>query len=178
MIIVITGTPGTGKTNISKRVARELDFDYVSINKVVDEFDLVLEKDKERKTKVVDTDRLKEKVNEMQLNNAVVDGHLGYFIDCDFCIVLRCRPDELKKRLESKDWDEKKINENLQAEILGSITIQALEKQGWDDVYEIDTTGKEKEEVVNNIKLLLEDKEEFEPGGIDWLEEYKEWLDE
>jgi len=45
-------------------------------------------------------------------------------------------------------------------------------------VYEIDTSGKNVEESVNDVFKILEEKtEEFKVGRIDWLEKYHDWIE-
>lgn len=97
----------------------------------------------------------------------ILEGHLAHFLDLDYCIVLRCRPDKLRERLSERDYSEQKIEENIESEKLDIILSQAVQRQ--EKVFEIDTTDKSVEEVVEEIKSAVsEGKENY--GDVDWSE--------
>ena len=37
-IIIVTGTPGTGKTTIAKKLAKKLNFHYLDVNNVIKKY--------------------------------------------------------------------------------------------------------------------------------------------
>ena len=39
-VIIISGTPGTGKTTLAKKLAKKLDFEYIDINKIIKKYGL------------------------------------------------------------------------------------------------------------------------------------------
>ncbi|MFH0868046.1 MAG: AAA family ATPase [Candidatus Woesearchaeota archaeon] len=57
-VLVVTGTPGTGKTTLSVKLAKKLDFCYIDVNKIVEKYALSEGYDRKRKTKVVDVKKL------------------------------------------------------------------------------------------------------------------------
>jgi len=57
-VIVVSGTPGTGKTFVSKKIAKKLKFYYLDVNKAVSKYTLLEGYDKKRKTMIVDTKKL------------------------------------------------------------------------------------------------------------------------
>ncbi|MBI2135109.1 adenylate kinase family protein [Candidatus Woesearchaeota archaeon] len=57
-IIIITGTPGTGKTALSKKLASKLDFHYIDVNRMISKYGVSEGYDKKRKTKIVDIKKL------------------------------------------------------------------------------------------------------------------------
>ena len=57
-----------------------------------------------------------------------VEGHIAHLLPCDRIVVLRCRPDELKKRLAQRKYREKKIRENADAEALDVCLIETVEE--------------------------------------------------
>jgi len=165
MIIAVTGTPGTGKTSLSKKLSNTLSYRYVDLNKLVDEEDLVTGTDLERGSKIVDTD----KFGKLELNgNCVVDGHLSHYLDADLVVVLRTRPDKLKERLEKRNWSAEKIYENVEAEIIGVCSSEAHEN--FEHVLELDTSETDSDGVAKSIKSILDKNKNV--GQIDWLEDY------
>jgi len=168
MTIALTGTPGVGKTTVSK-VLKRRGYKILDLNNFIEEEDLRGDKDIDRSSFEVDTERLREVYNSKNLNPDVVEGHLAHHLSLSPTVVLRCSPSGLEKRMSKKGWDEDKIKENLEAEMLDLILIEALEKS--EDVYEIDTTGKSPEEVASAVEEIMHGNfESYEPGSVDWSE--------
>ncbi|MCK5109715.1 MAG: adenylate kinase, partial [Methanosarcinales archaeon] len=103
------------------------------------------------------------------------EGHLSHHV-CDVAIVLRLSPGELKTRLEERGYRGAKISENVEAEVIDVILVEAVEWCGLDRVYEINTTGKTVEEVAETIREVLDaigrriTVEGHEPGSVDWMD--------
>ncbi len=132
VVIVVSGTPGTGKTTLAKKIAEEQKLRYVDVNKVIEENNLSEDIDEERQTKIVDVKRLNKVLIETikKEKNIVIDSHLSHFLPkkyVDRCIITKCRLKELRKRLESRGYPEEKIRENLDAEIFDVCRIEAFE---------------------------------------------------
>ena len=172
-IIVVSGTPGTGKTLLAKKLAEKLGACYVNLSRLVIEKKLYVEYDTGRNTFVVDEERVREYLRGLaeECRLIVVDSHYGEISPrelVDKIIVLRLDPVELERRLRERGWGENKVKENIQAEILGVSTINALEEQGEEKVFEINVTGRSLEEVLNEALNIVEGrrkKREF----IDWF---------
>ncbi len=169
MIIAVTGTPGTGKTKVAKELALLLSYKYVDLNKLAEEKGLVTGMDRERDSKIVDT----EKFEELEIpENSVVDGHLSHFINANTIVVLRTRPDILKERLKKRNWPQKKVQENVEAEILGVCAFEAYETG--QKVLEIDTSKMSAKEVAKTIKKAIDNNKDTKQ--IDWLEDYEDMM--
>jgi len=56
--IIVTGVPGTGKTTLSKKLAKKLNFYYIDVNKIIKKYNISEGYDKKRKTKIVDVNKL------------------------------------------------------------------------------------------------------------------------
>ncbi len=173
-IIVVSGTPGTGKTVIAKLLAEELGACYVNLSEMVLKEKLYVGYDESRGSYIVDEERVRSRLRELvkDCNILVVDGHYGEIAPREYVdkvIVLRTDPLELEERLRRKNWSWEKIRENIAAEILGVCTVNALEEQGADKVYEVDTTNRSPQEVVKEIiEEVLTGKKPSGPR-IDWL---------
>lgn len=57
-VITVTGTPGTGKTALSVKLAKKLDFYYIDVNEVVKRYGLSERYDAKMKTLVIDVKKL------------------------------------------------------------------------------------------------------------------------
>lgn len=128
--VVVTGTPGCGKTRIAKALARELGWMYIDGRRIARA--LSSKYDKKRRCSIVDEGAFARKVHTCikELDGrAVVDSHLSHFIDpalCRACIVVTCPLDILAKRLRQRGYSVKKTAENLQCEIMEVCKSEAL----------------------------------------------------
>ena len=127
MKIIITGTPGTGKTVIGKKLAGKLKYELVN------EKDFALKtKTGKRKGKEVEVDLKKfgKKMNEFLKgkNNAIIEGHLlcEMRIKADLVFLLRTERKVLEKRLKKKGYNEVKIQDNIFCEETGYCRKKAL----------------------------------------------------
>ena len=177
MIISITGTPGTGKTSISK-LLKTNGFEVIDFNKVAIENNFIIEKDKKRDSFIVDINKFNRfvKKNYSQKNIIFIEGHLSHLLkSANRVIILRCYPDELKKNLSKKGWNKNKIKENLEAEILDVILVEALELHKPKNVFEIDTTRRSINDVFSSVNEIIENgfrnMKKYNIGKIDWSEE-------
>ena len=144
MKIILTGVPGTGKTDVARLVAKRLDLKYID-KEFFKNFEIGY--DKRRDSKVVDQVAASEKLN--QMDGFVADTHLPLKINGAKVFTLRCEPSELKKRLKRRGWGEEKIAENVQAEIFNECASGE----------EISTTNRDPievaEEIVREIKEVV-----------------------
>ena len=136
-VIIVTGTPGTGKTTLAKRLAKKLDFHYLDVNDVIKKYDITEGYDKKRDTNIIDTKKLnlaliKEINNHKKTENGIIiDSHLSHYLPkrhVDVCIVAKCDLKELDNRLRNKKYSKSKIRENLDAEIFDICLSEAKEK--------------------------------------------------
>lgn len=183
MLIGLTGTPGTGKTSVSKLLEKRRKWKVIHLNDLIKEEHLYTEVDEKRDAVVADMElvrrRLIEIIDEMgkgATNEIIIlESHLAHYI-ADTVIVLRAYPSELKKRLEKRGYSEEKVRENTEAEALDVILVEASE---WcKKVFEVNTTGKSVEEVGHDIEKIIDrilsgkedELSEYEPGSIDWID--------
>jgi adenylate kinase len=176
MKIAISGTPCTGKTKISKLLSKKLKCRLIPINEFAEELDAFVGYDRKMESRILDLDKLKKEVKKIK-EDFILEGHTSHLFSLDLVIVLRCNPEILKERLERRYPNNRlKVQENLEVEILGVITSEAvmINKK----VYEIDTSKATIEESVNNIMKILEGKtRNFNVGRINWLEKYYDLIE-
>ena len=182
MILAITGTPGTGKTSVCKAFGRE----YVDLNNLVEAKGFYTGVDPERGSLIADLDKLREYVRHEAEKVLVIEGHLAHLLNPDVAIVLRADPSVLAGRLKQKGFPPQKIQENVEAETLDVILIEAVEL--CDIVYEVDTSGKSVEKVTAIVREIIDAEAEaeveigeesgiekkkalrarYKPGSVDW----------
>ncbi|MGQ4833412.1 MAG: adenylate kinase family protein [Candidatus Asgardarchaeia archaeon] len=182
LIIVITGTPGVGKTVIAKKLAKKISGIYFSLNEFIFKNKLVTFYDNERKSWVINEQEVVRQVSSYLMNlkrrsHVIVDTHMGELLDpayVDFVFVLRTNPNILEKRLTMrKDWHRQKIIENVQSEILGVVSYNILQRFPREKIFEIDTSETSPDEVVAIIIKILQRDNSIDTSKyrriIDWL---------
>lgn len=132
MILIVSGTPGTGKTTFAKKLAKEKLFKYLDVKQVIKENNLSEGYDKDRDTEIIDIKKLNKFLIEIikKQDNIVIDSHLSHYLPkkyVDKCYITKCPLPELKKRLEKRGYSKEKVRENLDAEIFDTCRIEALE---------------------------------------------------
>jgi adenylate kinase len=175
-VILITGTPCTGKTTTAKQVAARLNADYINLTDYAKTYALTLGEDKERKTTIIDEKKMRRKLAKTISGSdkaiLVIDGHYASAVTPRNLVtkvfVLRRNPKELKKFMEKCSYEGAKLWENLSAEILDVCLVEAIQSHEG-KVCELDVTGKAVEEVVNEILEILEKGKKCYVGFVDWL---------
>ncbi len=180
MIVSVTGVGGTGKTTSSRILVKILEksgngYKLVELNELAEEKQIYSGYDEERKSKIVDTQKMGKEVEKLgeKHGNIIMEGLFSHIFESDIVIVLRCRPDVLKNRLEKKyDWHTK-IDENMDAEMINLITEESISAHGKENVFEIDTSDREPVETARKMKDIILDKNDsrskYIAGNIDWL---------
>ncbi len=181
MMILITGVPGTGKSTVSKFLSEKINAKLVNINTLAEDNDLFMGTDEIRGYKIVNIEGMIDSVEKIRLDNPddtiIFEGHLAQdYPNSDYVIVLRCDPLVLKERLNTRDWKDKKVKENVSAEILGVCTSEAYDTYG-DMIQEVDTTNLSVEEVANQIMKIVNGDISHPAGSIDFLSDYFSLLD-
>jgi adenylate kinase len=162
MMCGITGTPGTGKSMVSEELARR-GHTIVHINDTVAPY--VSGNDEERDARIIDVDSW---AAEFVPVDGFVEGHIAHLLPCDRIVVLRCRPDVLKNRLSSRNYQEEKILENLEAEALDVCLIETVEDFKPYQILELDTTVHDVPYCADQIERFVKGDIPSEFGTIDW----------
>ena len=175
-VILITGTPCTGKTTTAKQLAAKIDAIYINLTDFANAYNLTLGEDKERQTTIIDEEamqqKLKETIETSANVNIIIDGHYAAAVtppdQVTNVFVLRRNPKELKVFMQKCGFGNAKLYENLSAEILDSCLIEALQTQNG-KVCELDVTEKKVEEVITEIMDVLDNGKKCYAGFVDWL---------
>jgi adenylate kinase len=180
-VIVITGTPGVGKTSVSKRLAAKVGALHIDLADLIKHERLSSSYDRRRQTLLVDTDELAKRVHqivEQSRSSVIIEGHYATSViskrEVSRVFVLRCHPQQLKQQMEKKGFKNAKLWENLSAEILDVCLRDAIKEMGLEKICEIDITNKSIDETVEEIESILLCDKECMVGFIDWLGKLEE----
>ncbi len=187
-VILITGTPCTGKTTIAKRLTIKLNALYINLTELANAHSLIRNEDKRRKTIVIHEKKMRAKIIEIiktaEKSDIIIDGHYASVVIptpyVTRVFVLRRNPIELSKLMKKRGFVGAKLWENLASEILDVCLVEALQYHTKEIVCELDITGKRSKAVVAEILTILNENRECSVGHVDWLSmlETKGLLDE
>jgi adenylate kinase len=171
MKVAVTGTPGVGKTAACKLVRT---IRVESGNALAERLDAIVGRDEGRDTMEVDTELLSSRLSGEE-GDLLVEGHFSHMLGVDLAIVIRCSPTVLGERLRTRGWPEPKVVENLEAEAVDVILVEALENVP--KVCEIDATLASPAEVAESIEeILAGESEKYPVGNVDWSQEVLSWF--
>tara|TARA_Y100000310_G_C20311605_1_gene636492 strand:- start:121 stop:663 length:543 start_codon:yes stop_codon:yes gene_type:complete len=152
-VIIVTGSVGTGKTTLSRKLAKKLSFEYIDVSKLIDTEKISSGYDKKRKCKIMDIKKLNKSliklINECKkpitkktnnknlkkskkINGIVIDSHLSHYLFkkyVDLCIVVKCGLKIIEKRLKKRKYNKEKIKENIECEIFDICLDEAKGKK-------------------------------------------------
>tara|TARA_B100001758_G_scaffold143700_1_gene123792 strand:+ start:192 stop:698 length:507 start_codon:yes stop_codon:yes gene_type:complete len=162
----LTGTPGTGKTSLKKH-----------LNKKIISLSEYYEQASEGKTDngewIVDIEKLDNILQDKDCK--FFEGNFSHKLDkIDKVIVLRCDPQILEKRLESRNYSKNKVRENLEAEAIGLIYSEAIEIRDRANVFQVDNSTRKPQETANIIEKYINDNIKVEEE-IDYSEKILDW---
>lgn len=170
MLIALTGTPGTGKSTVAS-ILHERGHRICLLNELAERCGALRRYNEDRKTWEVDLALVERHVpRERPL---ILVGHMAHLLAVDVAIVLRCHPDVLRQRLEKRGWSATKVRENVEAEAIGVITVEAMERV---ETFEVDTTSTTAEEAARAVLDIIRGRgERYTPGKVDWSEVILGW---
>jgi adenylate kinase len=169
MRLVITGNPGVGKHTIAELFIKQ-DSSY----RIFDISKFAIEKgfgEQVNDSIEIDTVKIKNEINRLDLEKSIIVGHLAPYVldesNIDLAIILRKNPYDLIEIYNKRNYQKLKIKENAGSEILGIIANDSITSFGKEKSFEINTTKKTPEIILNEIDNIINNQE----GGdiVDWL---------
>jgi adenylate kinase len=170
MWFALTGTPGTGKTSVAETL-RERGWIVLDLNKIARDHGYIIGRDPERDTDLVDLDKVSRFLEKEfgDDKDIILEGHWAHKLQVQRAIVLRCNPKSLARRLRERDYKKSKIDENVEAELIDVILVEAVMGLGERCVSEIDTTRKGIRSTADAVERVLNgDFNNYKVGSVDW----------
>jgi adenylate kinase len=145
--VLITGTPGVGKTTTASLIAERVKgFRHINVGELIKLHKCYDGRDTELDTNILDEDKLLD-VMESLLEQAQDDG-VGVVVDFHVCeifperwfdlvLVLRSSTTVLFDRLTARGYNDKKRSENMEAEIMQIVLEEARESYDHQIVHEV-----------------------------------------
>eukprot|EP00618_Florenciella_parvula_P026265 CAMPEP_0119529420 /NCGR_PEP_ID=MMETSP1344-20130328/43435_1 /TAXON_ID=236787 /ORGANISM="Florenciella parvula, Strain CCMP2471" /LENGTH=178 /DNA_ID=CAMNT_0007569053 /DNA_START=37 /DNA_END=570 /DNA_ORIENTATION=- len=159
--ILITGTPGAGKTNTSSMVAERTGLRHVECSELVKSEGCHEGWDEGFQSYTLDEDKLCDVLEPMMAEGGnVVDFHSCDFFPerwFDLVLVLTCDNTALYDRLVERGYAAKKVEENVQCEIMQVILQEAKESYAEEVVHQVTSdTIDDMESNVNRVAQWME----------------------
>lgn len=158
--ILITGTPGTGKTQTSIAAAEATGLKHINVGDIAKQNDCYESHDDAFDTNILDDDKILDILEPiMAEGGCIVDFHsVELFPErwFDLVLVLRANTDVLFDRLVARDYNELKRNENIECEIMNVVLEEAKENYNPEIVVELQSnTIEDLESNVSRISSWL-----------------------
>lgn len=156
MKILVTGTPGTGKTAVSKALARRFGLKLIS-EKEFAKKNRIGKWNPQEKLREIDPKELEKKLNAAILGkkSVLAEGHLlcETKLKVDFAVLLRTELVVLKKRLKKRGYITTKVLDNVFSESTGYCKKRLLKRYPKAKIIEADSSKNLKETAS---KLIIE----------------------
>ncbi|KAM0276351.1 hypothetical protein ACHAQH_006844 [Verticillium albo-atrum] len=162
--IIVTGTPGVGKTTHCEELARRTGLKHLTINQIVKDKECHDGWDDDRSCWIVDEDKLLDALeDEVPAGGFIIDWHACDLFPeswIDLVIVLRVDSSTLYDRLKARNYAEAKLQENLDSEIMEVLLSEA--REGFEEQIVVELTSNTAEEMESNVERV-----------VSWLEQWK-----
>ncbi|KAF3053302.1 factor activating pos9 [Didymella keratinophila] len=168
--IIITGTPGVGKTTHAEQLAQATGLKHVSVNQIVKDEGFHEGKDEETGSWIVDEDKLLDYLEERNISEeggSILDWHACDLFPerwIDLVVVLRCDSTVLYDRLTARGYKDKKLDENMDSEIMQVLLDEAREAYKEEIVVELRSDSAD--DVEGNL-------ERIEQWVVNWKKDHE-----
>ncbi|KAL7959168.1 AAA domain-containing protein [Trichoderma compactum] len=154
--IIITGTPGVGKTTHSEILAERTGLRHLSVNQVVKDKECHEGWSDEYQSWIVDEDKLLDEIeDDVKTGGCIIDWHACDLFPrswIDLVVVLRVDSKTLYDRLEARNYAEAKLQENIDSEIMEVLLQEA--REAFDEEIVVELTSNSSTEMESNIDRI------------------------
>ncbi|XP_065215503.1 adenylate kinase isoenzyme 6 [Planococcus citri] len=128
--ILVTGTPGVGKSSLCAEVVKQVNFEWIEISKVAKSRECISGYDEELNCPIIDEDKVIDELDPVVESGGKIIEYHG----CDFfperwfdkVFVVRANNTILYDRLQERAYSDLKIRKNIECEIFQSILEEAM----------------------------------------------------
>lgn len=164
--IVITGTPGVGKTslamlltdNINEQIEGNKKYTYINVGKLILDKKLYDNWNQEFDVPEFNEDKTLDELEPLLKDGgAIIDFHSAYFLPedlVDIVVLLRCNNTILYDRLKARGYQERKIKENIECEIM-EVTADDV-KENFKQEIILELPNEKVEDMGKNIEAIIE----------------------
>ncbi|KAI4128567.1 MAG: hypothetical protein LQ338_002661 [Usnochroma carphineum] len=154
--IIVTGTPGVGKTSLCEALVSNTGLQHLPINRVAKERDCLDGWDEDMKSWIIDEDKLLDALeSDVQTGGYLIDWHACDLFPrswVDLVIVLRSDSSILYDRLKARNYPEGKLQENMDAEIMEVLLSEA--REAFDEEIVIELQSNSPEDMESNAERI------------------------
>lgn len=157
--IIITGTPGSGKTSHAELLQEAFpQLKNINVSDFAKENGLISGFDEERDSSIVDEDKLLDELEPLaDKGGLIIDWHCCEIFPerwIDLVVVVRCDNTVLYNRLESRGYAQNKITENVECEIMQVLLQEARDNYNENIVVEL--RSESIDELTSNVDRIVQ----------------------
>lgn len=146
--ILVTGTPGTGKSTLSQDLAAELGLRHIDVGEFAKERDLLADHNTELNFHYMHEDAVLDALEPIMKDGGVILDHHSsdWFPErwIQVVVILRATTEALFDRLEARKYPKAKLDANIQAEIMQVSRDEAVESYPKAKYIELDSSSDER----------------------------------
>ncbi|RKU43446.1 factor activating pos9 [Coniochaeta pulveracea] len=154
--IIITGTPGVGKTTHAEALAEKTGLKHISVNQLVKDKGCHEGWDEEYQSWIVDEDKLLDAIEPLAAEGGcIIDWHACDLFPkswIDLVVVLRTDTKNLYDRLAERKYPELKMQENIDSEIMEVLLQEA--RESYDEEIVVELTSNDADEMDANVERI------------------------
>jgi adenylate kinase len=156
--ILITGTPGTGKTTTAQLIAERTGLRHINVGDIVKAKKCHEGKDEEFDSYILDEEKLCDELQEIiSLGGCLVDFHSPEIFPedwFDLILVLRTSTEQLWDRLTIRGYNERKRDENMECEIM-QVVLEAV-RENFEAAPVVELSSNTVDEMDSNVSRVEE----------------------
>ncbi|XP_043482115.1 adenylate kinase isoenzyme 6 [Leptopilina heterotoma] len=156
--ILVTGTPGVGKSKLSEKLATRTELEWLDVSSLAKQYNCLEEFDEQYQCQILNEEKLLDIMEGlMEKGGKIVDYHGAEFFPerwFDIVFVLRTDNTVLYDRLVARGYKGKKLEDNIDCEIFQTILEEAKESYKEEIVYEL--TSNTPDQMESNINRICQ----------------------